>query len=66
MRRYLLGKIGQIVLSRRTPLFWFVGFSISFLIMMVLLGSVGYLFAKGVGIWGVNNPVGWGFAAPRG
>jgi len=55
-------KIGQIVLSRRTPLFWFVGFSISFLIMMVLLGSVGYLFAKGVGIWGVNNPVGWGFA----
>ena len=55
-------KIGQIVLSRKTPLFWFVGFSISFLIMMVLLGSVGYLFAKGVGIWGVNNPVGWGFA----
>ena len=55
-------KIGQIVLSRRTPLFWFVGFSISFLIMMVLLGAVGYLFAKGVGIWGVNNPVGWGFA----
>jgi molybdopterin-containing oxidoreductase family membrane subunit len=55
-------KIGQIVLSRRTPLFWFVGFSISFLIMMVLLGAVGYLFARGVGIWGVNNPVGWGFA----
>jgi len=55
-------KIGQIVLARKTPLFWFVGFSISFVIMMVLLGAVGYLFAKGVGIWGVNNPVGWGFA----
>jgi molybdopterin-containing oxidoreductase family membrane subunit len=55
-------KIGQIVLARKTPLFWFVGFSISFAVMMVLLGAVGYLFAKGVGIWGVNNPVGWGFA----
>ncbi|HEY6148532.1 MAG TPA: hydrogenase, partial [Thermoanaerobaculia bacterium] len=55
-------KIGQIVLARKTPLFWFVGFSISFVIMMVLLGAVCYLFAKGVGIWGVNNPVGWGFA----
>ena len=23
---------------------------------------MGYLFAKGVGIWGVNIPVAWGFA----
>jgi Ni/Fe-hydrogenase subunit HybB-like protein len=54
--------IGQIVLSRKTPRFWWVGFGISFLVMMVLLGAIGYLFFKGVGIWGVNVPVGWGFA----
>src|SRR5437879_8667120 len=29
---------------------------------MGLLYSVGYLFVRGVGIWGVNIPVGWGFA----
>src|SRR6201988_1649275 len=29
---------------------------------MVLLFAVGVLFLKGVGIWGVNAPVGWGFA----
>ncbi|HHM02812.1 MAG TPA: hydrogenase [Caldithrix abyssi] len=30
--------------------------------MMVLLGSIGYLIWEGIGIWGVNNPVGWGWA----
>jgi Ni/Fe-hydrogenase subunit HybB-like protein len=55
-------KISSIVLSRRTPLFWLLGFFVSFLLTMVLLGAISYLFAKGVGIWGVNQPVGWGFA----
>jgi Ni/Fe-hydrogenase subunit HybB-like protein len=54
--------IGQIVLSRKTPKFWWFGFGISFLLAMTLLGAVGWLFARGVGIWGVNVPVGWGFA----
>ena len=55
-------KISSIILTRKTPKGWFVGFGISFMLLMVLLGSVGYLFAKGVGIWGINIPVGWGFA----
>jgi molybdopterin-containing oxidoreductase family membrane subunit len=29
---------------------------------MVLFASVAWLFMKGVGIWGINVPVGWGFA----
>ena len=29
---------------------------------MVLLASIAYLLLKGVGIWGINIPVGWGFA----
>jgi molybdopterin-containing oxidoreductase family membrane subunit len=55
-------KISSIVLAKRTPRGWFIGFGVAFLLAMVLLGAVGYLFVKGVGIWGINNPVGWGFA----
>jgi molybdopterin-containing oxidoreductase family membrane subunit len=39
-----------------------VGFGIGFALLMVLLTSVGLLFLKGLGIWGLNNPVGWAFA----
>ncbi|PYV12417.1 MAG: hydrogenase, partial [Acidobacteria bacterium] len=55
-------KISAIVLTRRTPRAWFFAFGISFSLVMVLLVAVAYLFARGVGIWGVNQPVGWGFA----
>src|SRR6266513_1010690 len=55
-------KISSIVLTRPTSNGWFVGFGIAFLVTMGLLYSVGYLFVRGVGIWGVNIPVGWGFA----
>src|SRR5213595_199905 len=55
-------KISSIVLTRPTSNGWFVGFGIAFLITMGLLYSVGYLFVRGVGIWGINIPIGWGFA----
>ena len=29
---------------------------------MMLLYALGYLFLRGVGIWGINIPIGWGFA----
>jgi molybdopterin-containing oxidoreductase family membrane subunit len=32
------------------------------LLVMMLFVAVTYLFLEGVGIWGVNIPVGWGFA----
>ena len=41
---------------------WFVGFLIGFSILELLLVAIVYLVFKGTGIWGVNNPVGWGFA----
>ncbi|MGD8377555.1 MAG: polysulfide reductase NrfD [Acidobacteriota bacterium] len=55
-------KISSITLARRTPTGWYLGFAASFGLLMLLLYAVGYLFAKGVGIWGINIPVGWGFA----
>jgi len=54
-------KISAVVLTTRAPRWWFVGFGISFALLMVFLYSVSYLVLKGIGIWGVNIPVGWGF-----
>jgi Ni/Fe-hydrogenase subunit HybB-like protein len=54
-------KISAIVLTRHTPLGWFLALGISFSLLMVLLYAVGVLFLRGIGIWGVNIPIGWGF-----
>jgi molybdopterin-containing oxidoreductase family membrane subunit len=55
-------KISSIVLQRPTGFGWLVGFGIAFLLVMILFAAIGYLFVKGIGIWGVNVPVAWGFA----
>jgi Ni/Fe-hydrogenase subunit HybB-like protein len=55
-------KISAIVLGKRTPRGWWIGFAIAFSVLMVFQTAVGYLLIKGVGIWGINIPVGWGFA----
>ena len=55
-------KISSIVLTRKTSVGWWLGFLVSFLLFNVLMVSITYLVVKGVGIWGVDIPVGWGFA----
>ncbi|HEY1273109.1 MAG TPA: NrfD/PsrC family molybdoenzyme membrane anchor subunit [Terriglobales bacterium] len=55
-------KISSIVLTRPTSSGWFVGFGVAFLLTMMMLYALGYLFVRGVGIWGVTIPIGWGFA----
>ncbi len=55
-------KISSIVLTRPTSSGWFIGFGIAFLLTMVMLYAIGYLFLKGVGIWGITVPGAWGFA----
>src|SRR5712664_1749230 len=55
-------KISAIVLTRPASNGWFVGFGVAFLLTMMLLFAIAYLFVKGVGIWGVTVPIGWGFA----
>src|SRR6516162_607041 len=55
-------KISSIVLTRPISLGWLLGFGLAFTLMMVMLASIAWLFTKGVGIWGINIPVGWGFA----
>ncbi len=55
-------KISSIVLAGKTPSGWWYGFTLSFTLLMVLLYAVSYLLVKGVGIWGINIPVAWGWA----
>jgi Ni/Fe-hydrogenase subunit HybB-like protein len=55
-------KIADVILRKETPKWWLLGFTAAFCLLMVFLTAVTWLFVKGVGIWGVNWPVGWGFA----
>ncbi|HUG81387.1 MAG TPA: NrfD/PsrC family molybdoenzyme membrane anchor subunit [Bryobacterales bacterium] len=55
-------KITSIVLSGRTPRLWYVGLGVGFSLVMLLLVAVTNLVFTGTGIWGLNVPVGWGFA----
>jgi len=54
-------KISAIALTTRHPKSWWVGFLISFVLVMMLFYTITHLLVTGVGIWGVNVPVGWGF-----
>lgn len=54
-------KISSIAESKTTKE-WLVLFAFFSSLTLVLLGSIGYLVWEGVGIWGLNNPVGWGWA----
>ncbi len=44
------------------PRVWYLIFGGATSLLLVLLGSIGYLFYEGTGIWGLNNPVAWGWA----
>jgi molybdopterin-containing oxidoreductase family membrane subunit len=54
--------IGGVVLRTSHPRGWWVGFLAGFFLLQVLALSVCWLFYIGVGIWGINVPVAWGFA----
>ena len=47
--------------ASKPPMAWYVAFVVSFAMMSMLGLLVGYLIVTGVGVWGNNNPVMWGF-----
>jgi Ni/Fe-hydrogenase subunit HybB-like protein len=55
-------KISDLVLTRPAHWVWFVGFGFAFTLSLVFFGCMAVLFSVGVGIWGVNIPVAWGYA----
>jgi len=60
--RSVTDKISAIVLARGTRRGWWIGFAIALSLFLVLNLALAYLLAVGVGVWGINIPVGWGFA----
>jgi Ni/Fe-hydrogenase subunit HybB-like protein len=54
--------ISGIVLTRPAPPAWYLGAGAGALLVLVLLVAATWLFAWGVGVWGIDIPAGWGFA----
>ena len=54
-------KISAIVLSQPAPRLWYIGFALSFALVMLLFYEIVRLIAIGVGLFGIMIPVAWGF-----
>ncbi len=57
----LTEKISGIV-EGPAPKGWMIAFSAACSLLLLLLGLIGYLVWEGTGVWGLNNPVAWGWA----
>ncbi len=55
---YISDHISGIV-EGKTPVWWWWAFIPSVLLMTVMFCCIGYLISTGVGVWGLNHPVGW-------
>lgn len=55
-------RLSGLVLKRPLGLGWLAGIAIAFSLVLLLNLAIGWLLLNGVGIWGVNQPVAWGFA----
>lgn len=60
--RSVTDQISAIVLDQRPKRIWLVSFAIGTLLSLVCFVAIVYLLVRGVGIWGINIPVAWGFA----
>ena len=54
--------VSDIPLNRPNPKAWYLAMVVGLALVSVFGVSVAYLFLRGVGIWGLNIPVAWGFA----
>src|ERR1700741_2369025 len=52
--------ISTIVLKKKTPIGWLIGFLMALGGVGLLTVSMSVLIGKGIGVWGINHPVGWG------
>ncbi len=52
-------KVSDIVLERKTPRAWYIAITATAGLTGIMFLMIAYLFMRGVGVWGLNNPVGW-------
>jgi molybdopterin-containing oxidoreductase family membrane subunit len=55
-------RISSIPLDQPQNRFWWIGFGAAFFAVLVLFASLSWVLIRGVGVWGINIPVAWGFA----
>src|SRR5579862_5853735 len=59
---HITNRIAGIVLDRPWHPGFVAGIGLTFALTVLLIVAISVLFARGVGIWGVNEPVAWAFA----
>ena len=60
--RSLSEQVSNRVLRPGAQRWWWVGFALGMALLLTFVVQLAFLFINGVGIWGVNIPVAWGFA----
>lgn len=50
------------IIEGKTPTWWWVTMIISLPVMLMCFLMIGYLISTGVGVWGLNHPIAWGWA----
>jgi len=52
-------QIATVVLTKKTPVFWFASFTVGLGLLFLFLLAVAFLLFQGVGVWGNRTPVMW-------
>lgn len=55
-------RICEIALAPRVGRWWYAAMALAVALVLALLVAIGWLFYAGIGVWGVDWPVSWGFA----
>ena len=55
-------KITDIVIARPVTRGWVLGLAVAFVLLLMINFAIGWLLLRGVGVWGIDIPVAWGFA----
>ncbi|MGJ0509789.1 MAG: NrfD/PsrC family molybdoenzyme membrane anchor subunit [Methylocystis sp.] len=58
----MTGQVCAVVLDRPFGLWWRVSLTVALLLLLALIIAIVWLFIAGIGVWGVDWPVMWGFA----
>jgi Ni/Fe-hydrogenase subunit HybB-like protein len=60
--RSVSDRVSDIVLEWPIGIRWAAGLALALGLLLMLNLAMGVIFTIGVGVWGINIPVGWGFA----